>query len=131
MPMALDHVGIATEDAAGLAERFGAVFETQIAHSETFDGMYIIFLDMNGTYLELLEPVGDSDGPIATFLAQRDAGIHHIAIMTEDIATALENARAVGIECIDETPRQGAWGHQVAFLHPRSTGGVLCEFVQQ
>jgi methylmalonyl-CoA/ethylmalonyl-CoA epimerase len=93
--------------------------------------MYIIFLDMNGTYLELLEPVDDSDGPIATFLAQRDAGIHHIAIMTEDIATALENARAVGIECIDETPRQGAWGHQVAFLHPRSTGGVLCEFVQQ
>ena len=132
--MTFDHIGIATEDATGLAERFAVIFETHIVHTETFEGMHVVFLEMNESYFELLEPTtdadADADGPITTFLAEHGAGIHHVAVRTEDITAALETARAVGIECIDETPRQGAWGHQVAFLHPRSTGGVLCEFVQ-
>ncbi|GAB3027729.1 methylmalonyl-CoA epimerase [Natronobiforma cellulositropha] len=127
--MRIDHVGIATDDAAALAELFADLLAVEVVHEETFDGLRVVFLDCENSLFELLEPV-DDEGPIARFLERRGSGIHHVAFETDDAAAALERAREVGIEPVDEEPRPGAWGHEVAFLHPRDTGGVLVEFVE-
>jgi len=126
--MRFDHAGIATEDAAVLAERYESLLDAEIAHQETFDGMEIVFLDLGNGYFELLEPVAE-DNAIARYLDRRGSGIHHLALATVDIEQALARAERMGIESLDDEPRPGAWGHDVAFLHPRDTGGVLLEFV--
>jgi methylmalonyl-CoA/ethylmalonyl-CoA epimerase len=127
--MHLDHVGIATDDATALADRYSTLFEVTVAHEETFDGMVVVFLAVGEGYLELLEPLSE-DGAIAEYLDEHGPGLHHLAMATDDIEAALDRARAAGVDLVDEEPRAGAWGHQVAFLHPGSTGGVLVEFVQ-
>jgi methylmalonyl-CoA/ethylmalonyl-CoA epimerase len=126
--MRFDHAGIATDDAAGLADLFSDLFDVPIAHEESFEGMTVVFLDSGAGYFELLEP--DGEGAIATYLDRNGPGVHHLALATEDIEGALERAREMGVEAIDEQARPGAWGHDVAFLHPKSTGGVLIEFVE-
>ena len=126
--MRFDHVGVATRDAAALAGLFGDLLGAPVAHEETFDGMRIVLLELDdGGYLELLEP--EAGGTIADYLDREGSGIHHVALATDDVATALDRARDLGIDLVDEEPRPGAWGHEVAFLHPGSTGGVLVEFV--
>ena len=155
--MHLDHVGIATRDAAGLAAALADLFAVPIAREETFDDTRIAFVDAGhaaagattedagtgenttagtevtadagGPYLELLEPT-DDDGPVVRFLDREGAGLHHVALATADAAHALDRARGMGIEPIDDEPRPGAWGHDVAFLRPDDTGGVLVEFVE-
>jgi methylmalonyl-CoA/ethylmalonyl-CoA epimerase len=127
--MHFDHAGIATDDAEGLADLYTDLFETHVAHEETFDGMEVIFLSLGNGYFELLEPAAE-EGAIASYLDSNGPGIHHVAVATEDIGAALDNARAMDIGLIDEEPRGGAWGHDVAFLHPSDTGGVLVEFVE-
>jgi methylmalonyl-CoA/ethylmalonyl-CoA epimerase len=129
METQFDHAGIATDDAAGLAEQYVALFDAEIAHEETFDGMNVVFLDLGNGYFELLEPV-ENGGAIASYLDDNGPGIHHLAVATEDVEEALERAREMDIALIDDQPREGAWGHDVAFLHPKSTGGILLEFVQ-
>ncbi|WP_144901243.1 methylmalonyl-CoA epimerase [Halobellus captivus] len=128
MRTSFDHLGIATTDGNGLAATFGALFDAPVVHEETFDGMSVRFLDLDGGYFELLEPT--DGGPVAQFLDKNGPGIHHVALRTADIDAALDRAREVGVELVDEEPRAGAWGHEIAFLHPRSTGGVLVEYVQ-
>ncbi len=127
--MKVDHAGIATDDAAGLAALYRDLFGCEVAHREEFDGMEVVFLDFGNTYFELLEPLED-EGAIANYVADNGPGIHHLAVETDDIEGALETARDLDIDLIDEEPRPGAWGHDVAFLHPRDTGGILLEFVQ-
>ncbi|WP_277555625.1 methylmalonyl-CoA epimerase [Halobaculum limi] len=127
--MHLDHAGVATDDAAGLAALYVDLLDCDIVHEEEFDGMAVVFLDVGDSYLELLEPL-DDEGAIARYLDRNGPGIHHLAFATDDAAAALDRAREMNIELIDEEPRPGAWGHQVAFLHPRDTGGVLVEFVE-
>ncbi|WP_312912596.1 methylmalonyl-CoA epimerase [Natronosalvus caseinilyticus] len=126
--MRFDHAGIATEDAQALANLYAELFDVEIVHEETFDGMTVVFLAFENGYFELLEP--QEEGTIATYLERNGPGIHHLAVETDDAAAALERARDLGIECIDDEPRPGAWGHDVAFLHPRDTGGILLEFVE-
>ena len=126
--MRFDHVGIATDDAAALAEQYEVLLDIDIAHEETFEGMRVVFLDFGNGYFELLEPVED-DNAIASYLDRKGSGIHHLALATVDIEDALARAERMGIELIDEDPREGAWGHDVAFLHPQDTGGILLEFV--
>ena len=137
----LHHVGVATDDAAGLAALYGDLLGLSVVHEETFDGMAVVFLGSgasgahasgngsHGPYLELLEPL-DGEGPIARHLDRRGPGLHHLAVAVADVADALDRARALDVDPVDESPRQGAWGHEVAFLHPSSTGGVLVEFVE-
>lgn len=84
------------------------------------------FFDAGGVHLELLEPTSD-ESPIAKFLADRGEGIHHIAFRTDDIAAQLKRASGAGVRLIHETPFEGAAGKLVAFLHPKSTRGVLTE----
>ena len=127
MSASFHHLGIATEDGAGLAATFEALFDAPVAFEEAFDGLSVRFLELDGGYFELLEPV--AEGTIARYLDRHGPGIHHVAVATDDIDAALTRARDLGIDPIDESPRPGAWGHEVAFLHPGSTGGVLVEFV--
>lgn len=128
--MHLDHAGIVSDDAAGLAEQYATLLDAPVAHRETRDGMGLVFLDLGNAYFEVIEPLGD-EGPIADYLADHGAGLHHLALATDDVAASLAHARDHGVEPIDDDPRPGAWGHDVAFLHPRSTGGVLLEFVER
>lgn len=125
--MNFHHVGIATDDVQELAELYGELFDAPVVHDQRFDGMTVVFLDLDDGYFELLEP--HEGGPIERYLDTQGAGIHHLALSTPDIETALQRARSCGVELIDTEPRPGAWGHDVAFLHPNSTGGVLIEFV--
>ena len=127
--MRFDHVGVATRDATALADLFGGLLDAPVAHEETFDGMRIVFLELDGGgYFELLEP--DAGGTIADYLDREGPGVHHVALAVDDLPAALDDARDLGIDLVDEEPRPGAWGHEVAFCHPRSTGGVLVEFVE-
>ena len=125
--MHFDHAGIATDDADALADLYGTLFDAPVAHEETFDGLRVVFLDLDGSYFELLEPV--EEGTVSRYLERNGPGIHHLALATDDIAGALDRCREHGVDLIDEEPRPGAWGHEVAFLHPKSTGGILLEFV--
>lgn len=127
--MEFDHAGIATTDADALADRYAALFDADVVHEEAFDGMAFVFLDFGNGYFELLEPL-DDDSVVGEYLDRNGPGIHHLAVATADIEAALETARGLDVELIDEAPRPGAWGHDVAFLHPGSTGGVLLEFVE-
>lgn len=126
--MDFHHIGIATDDASALAETYGAVFDAHITHQEEFNGLQVAFCDIGSGYLELLEPLTDR-GPVARFLDNDGPGLHHVALECEDIEAALTRAENHGIDIIDREPRPGAWGHEVAFLHPDSTGGVLVEYV--
>jgi methylmalonyl-CoA/ethylmalonyl-CoA epimerase len=127
--MQFDHAGIATRDADALVFLFEDLLGVEVAHEERFEGMKLAFLGVGEGYLEVIEPT-DEEGTIASYLDREGPGIHHLAFATEDIEAALERADERGVERIDEAPRRGAWGHTVAFLHPRDTGGVLVEFVQ-
>lgn len=127
--MRFDHAGLATEDADGLASLFADLLDVPVVHEESFDGMRVVFLDLGTGFLELLEP--REGGPIARYLERHGPGVHHLAFATDDVPAALERARELGIDPIDEEPRPGAWGHEVAFLHPKDTGGVLVEFVAE
>ena len=126
--MTIDHAGIATDDADALAGLYTDLLPCDRAHEEQFEGMFVVFLAFGNGYVELLEP--REGGTIARYLDEHGPGIHHLAVATEDIEAALSRARACGVDLVDEAPRAGVWGHDVAFLHPRSTGGVLLEFVQ-
>ncbi|MFC6973808.1 methylmalonyl-CoA epimerase [Halomicroarcula sp. GCM10025709] len=128
--MRFDHAGVATDDAAALADLYGAAFDAPVAHEETFDGLSVTFLDLGNGYFELLEPLPDAEGAIPRYLDRNGPGIHHFALATDDIEAAIATAVDAGIDPIDGEPRPGAWGHEVAFLDPRTTGGVLVEFVQ-
>ena len=126
--MQLDHAGVVTDDADALATQYADLLDGEIVHQEEFDGMRMVFLDVGNTYFELIEP--REPGTVKDFLENDGPGIHHLALETDDIEAALENARDMGVDLIDEEPRPGAWGHTIAFAHPASTGGILLEFVE-
>jgi methylmalonyl-CoA epimerase len=91
----------------------------------------VAFLSSGGeTQIELLEPLG-SESPVAKFLESRGEGIHHIAVKVDDIEKALEELRKKGVMLVDEKPRAGAEGKKIAFVHPKSTKGVLLELVME
>lgn len=127
--MEFHHAGVATDDAEGVADLYSRLFDAPIAHRERFDGMAVVFLAFDGGFFELLEP--HEEGPVASYLDGHGPGIHHLAFETPDIEAALSTARDCGVDVIDDEPRPGAWGHEVAFLHPESTAGVLVEFVDR
>lgn len=93
------------------------------------DGARIAAFDANGTLVELLEPLAP-DSPIGKFIAKRGSGIHHICFAVADLEATLDECRARGVELVDQVPRLGAEGKRIAFLHPRSTGGVLIELTE-
>lgn len=125
--MELDHVGIATTKADDLAALYGEILEAEIVHEEQPEDIHFIFLDVGSGYLELLEPLAE-DSDIGQFIADAGEGVHHLGFETDDLRAAMDTARAAGVELLDADPRPGAWGHEIAFLDPASTGGALIEF---
>lgn len=128
--MRMHHLGIATDDLEATAATYDALLDLTVVHEERFDGLEIAFLALEDGYLELLEPA-ESTGPIHAFLERRGPGIHHVAFAVDDIAETIAHLRDHDVEVIDDAPRRGAWGHTVAFVHPRAMGGVLIEFVEE
>lgn len=95
----------------------------------SLDAVRVSFIGGPGGSIELLEPLGE-DSPVARFLGRRGPGLHHVAFRVADLAARLRELRDAGVRLIDETPRAGAHGRRVAFIHPGGTGGVLVELVE-
>ncbi|TMG26340.1 MAG: methylmalonyl-CoA epimerase [Chloroflexi bacterium] len=129
--MRIHHVGIAVDDLESAIELYGVAFGAQLAHRATNekDGLTAAFLRAGDAEVELLQPLRE-DTPVGKFLAKRGPGLHHIAVAVPDIEQAIADARARGLEMIDEEPRMGLHGTRIAFVHPKSVGGVLTEFVE-
>ena len=129
--MKIDHIGIATPELEeGLAVWRDALgLKVDATEEVTEQGVRVAMLAIGETHVELLEPLSP-DSAVGRFLAKRGPGIHHIAVEVADIYASLEDLKSKGARLIDETPRVGAGGCLVAFVHPTSTKGVLLELVQ-
>jgi methylmalonyl-CoA epimerase len=133
MFIGMDHVGVAVKN---LDEAIGVYrdilgFKLLGVHVLTERKVKVAFFSTGGeTQIELLEPLG-SESPVAKFLESRGEGIHHIAVKVDDIEKALEALKRKGVMLVDEKPRAGAEGKKIAFVHPKSTKGVLLELVME
>lgn len=130
--MKIDHIGIATRTLKEATAFWQDALGLEIDSTEDVgeQGVRIAMLPIGETHIELLEPL-TPESLVGKFLDKRGPGIHHIAIRVDDIRAALGQLKEKGARLIDETPRIGAGGCLVAFIHPSSTNGVLLELVQQ
>lgn len=120
------HVGIAVPDLEAALAFYRDVLGLTPRPPEVADGATILSLPFGDSEVELLAPLGP-DSPIGKFLAKRGPGIHHICYRVPDLDAALEACRKAGYRLIDETPRIGAAGRRIAFVHPKATAGILLE----
>jgi methylmalonyl-CoA/ethylmalonyl-CoA epimerase len=127
----IDHIGVAVEDLEGAVAHYRDKLGMREQHRERVEefGVDAVLLEIGEGHVELLAPLSAESG-VARFLKSRGPGLHHVAYQTDDIDSALESVRAAGIELIDDSPRTGSRSSRVAFLHPKSTGGVLTELVE-
>jgi methylmalonyl-CoA/ethylmalonyl-CoA epimerase len=127
----IDHIGVAVEDLDAALELYEGAFAMPLAHRETVEeqGVEAVLLDVGEGHVELLAPLGPETA-VGKFLARKGPGLHHVAYAVDDIDATLEELSAAGLELIDSEPRVGIRESRVAFLHPRSTGGVLTEIVE-
>lgn len=123
------HIGIAVPSIAAALPFYRDVLGLVPVEPEQADGATIVALTLGETAVELLEPAQE-ESPIARFLARRGAGIHHLCFRVPDLDAALDRCREAGYQLIDEVPRTGAHGRRIAFVHPKSTAGVLYELTQ-
>jgi methylmalonyl-CoA/ethylmalonyl-CoA epimerase len=128
---ALSHVAIAVREADPLAALLVAALGGRRGAEELLDGgaLRVVFVHLGPVTLELLEP-RSADHTVAKFLENRGPGLHHVSLEVADVADALARCREAGVTPIDAAPRPGAHGTRVAFLHPRSLGGVLVELCE-
>jgi methylmalonyl-CoA/ethylmalonyl-CoA epimerase len=127
----IDQVGIAVADLDAALAFYADVFGLTPTSRETVasDGVEEAMLEVGGVHLQLLQAT-DDESPIARFIDRRGAGMHHLGIGVRSLDDALDHLRARGVELIDEEPRVGGGGHRIAFVHPRSTGGILIELIE-
>jgi len=127
----IDHIGMAVEDLDDAIALYRDRLGMREQHRETVEafGVEAALLEIGDAHVELLTPIS-SDSAVARFLEQKGPGMHHVAYRTEDIDAALERLRESGVRMLDEQPRTGILESRVAFVHPKSTGGVLTEIVQ-
>lgn len=125
----LAHVGIAVARIADALPFYRDVLGLTPGQPEDADGATIVSVRFGDVDVELLEP-RDPESPIAKFLARRGPGIHHVCYRVPDLDRALERCRAAGYRLVDETPRRGAAGRRIAFLHPNATAGILLELTE-
>ena len=128
----VDHIGIAVSNLEETLKLYTEVLGLELSGVEVVEDqkVKVAFLPVGDTEIELLEST-QPDGPIAKFIAKKGEGIQHIAFRVESIKDALDEMRQKGIRLIDEEPRYGAGGAQIAFLHPKSTHGVLVELCER
>ncbi len=129
--MKINHLGIATKGIDSALKFWSDALGLENIHTEVVEEqkVRVAMLPIGESRVELLEPTSD-DSPISNFLEKRGGGIHHIAVEVDDIEASLAQLRSLGMRLIDESPRVGAEGCLVAFVHPTASGGVLLELVQ-
>ena len=125
-------MGIATNDLEAAVDLYRRTFGIEPAHRETVEdqGVEEVLFRVGDSYVQLLRALGP-DTPVGTFLAKRGDGVHHIGYRVDDVAATLARFREEGVRLIDEAPRPGSRGTMVAFVHPKSFGGVLVELVEE
>jgi methylmalonyl-CoA/ethylmalonyl-CoA epimerase len=127
----IDHIGVAVEDIDAAIELYARGFQMREQHRETVEeqGVEAVLLEVGDGHVELIRPLTPDTG-VGKFIAKNGPGLHHVAYATDDIDATLGAVREAGLRLIDEQPRVGIRKSRVAFLHPRSTGGVLTELVE-
>ena len=127
----IDHIGVATDDLDSAIALYEETLGMPIAHRETVEsqGVEAVLLDVGDGHVELLRPLGP-DTPVGRYLDRMGPGLHHVAYAVEDIDDTLGTLKEAGVELIDSEPRVGIRDSRVAFVHPKSTGGVLTEIVE-
>ena len=130
-PSSVHHVGLAVEDLDGALDTYERLFGARLEHRSRVEeqGVEAASIRVGESRLELLGALGE-DTPVGRFLAKRGPGMHHVAYEVDDIRAALAHLSDAGAELIDETPRRGMFGLEVAFVHPDSVHGVLSEVVR-
>jgi methylmalonyl-CoA epimerase len=126
----IDHIGIAVKDLEASKLFYEGSLGIKASHEEVLGDMKIAFIPVGEVNVELIQCISD-DGVIAKFISKKGEGIHHIAYEVDDIAGMLGRMNEQGVKLVDKEPRKGAHGKMVAFLHPKSTNGVLTEFVSK
>ncbi len=128
----VNHLGIAPKDPQKAREFFADRLGLEASGSENVadQKVSVDFFNCGESRLELLTPTEETS-PIATFLEKKGSGIHHVALAVDNVTEWIEHLKAQGVEMIDSKPRSGAHNTLIAFVHPRSTGGVLVELVQE
>jgi methylmalonyl-CoA/ethylmalonyl-CoA epimerase len=128
---AIDHVGIAVDDLEAAIEHYHRTLGVKPAHRERVDdqGVEEVLFVAGGSFIQLLGALRP-DTPVGRFLETHGPGLHHVAYRVGDVAAALEHLRSEDVRLIDEAPRRGSRGTLIAFVHPKSMGGVLAELVQ-
>jgi methylmalonyl-CoA/ethylmalonyl-CoA epimerase len=129
-PRGIHHVGVAVENLDAALETYEHLFGAEIEHRATVPGQGVraASLKLGEGRVELLEPLGE-ETPVGRFLAKRGPGMHHVAYEVSDVREALVELADAGADLIDESPREGLFGLEVAFVHPDSVHGVLSEVV--
>ena len=127
----VDHIGVAVEDLDASLELYERDYGMTLVHREVVSeqGVEAVLLDVGENHIELLAPTGP-DTPVGKFLAKKGPGMHHVAYQVDDIEATLAALKQAGLRLIDETPRVGIRDSRVAFLHPKTAGGLLTEIVQ-
>jgi len=123
------HLGVAVQDLESAMKFFTEGLPLEVTHTEDYQGMKIAFIPIGDSSVELLQDVSGASA-VKKFVDKNGEGIHHIAYEVDDIYEAIAELKAKGIRLIDETPRQGAHGMSVAFIHPKATHGILMELCQ-
>jgi methylmalonyl-CoA/ethylmalonyl-CoA epimerase len=126
----IHHLGVAVEDLDAALTTYERLFGAQLEHRATVPGQGVeaASLRLGAGRVELLEPL-DGETPVGRFLTKRGPGMHHVAYEVDDVAEAIASLSAAGADLIDERPREGLFGLEVAFVHPDSVHGVLAEVV--
>jgi methylmalonyl-CoA/ethylmalonyl-CoA epimerase len=127
----IDHIGVAVDDLEGAVAMYRDKLGMREQHRERVEELDVeaVLLEVGEGHVELLLPLS-ADSGVGRFLDNRGPGLHHVAYQTDDIDSALASVRAAGMELIDEEPRTGLRSSRVAFVHPKSVGGVLTELVE-
>ena len=130
--LGIEHVGVAVKDLNSISEIFGELLGLDLHRREKVDDQQVItdIYHAGKDKLEFLKATSP-DSPIAKFLGKRPEGMHHIALIVDDIQSALNYLNENDVQLIDSSPRIGAEGLQIAFIHPKSTGGVLVELCEK
>ena len=130
--LGIEHIGIAVDDLNGISDVFGDLFGIELRSREIVDDQQVI-TDIYETGIGKLEflKATDKNSPITRFIEKNGSGMHHIALKVDNLVAALDYLEGQGIQLIDKSPRIGAEGFKIAFLHPKSTGGVLIELCEK
>ena len=127
----IDHIAIVVEDIEGSKNFYEEALGLNLTHLEHVEEQesLVAFFPTGGSEIELVQPTTDDSG-VARYLSKRGPGIHHICLEVDDIQGMLDDLKARGVQLINETPTTGSGGKQIAFIHPKSTSGVLIELYE-